>query len=112
VDVVSRRRSLAFAWAALAIGAFAWFVSQQWGSDISFSSCAANGPLQTGLIGVAALVATGAGAWMSWLVWSRRDPDEEGRDLAALTGILVSGLLAIAIVYQTVAAFIIPACFG
>ena len=109
---MSRRRTLVFAWAALAIGTLAWFVSQQWGSDISFSQCAANGPLQTGLLGLVALIATGAGAWMSWLVWRRRDPDEEGRDFAALTGILVSGLLAIAIVYQTMAAFIIPACFG
>jgi hypothetical protein len=112
VDAVSRRLTLAFAWAALALASFAWFVSQQWGSDISFSHCAANGALQTGLIGLAALLLTGAGAFMSYLVWRRRDPDEEGRDFAALTGILVSGLLAIAIVYQTVAAFIIPACFG
>jgi nitric oxide reductase large subunit len=109
---VSRRRSLGFAWAALALASFAWFGSQQWGSDLSFSGCGANGPLQTGLIGLAALLLTGAGAWMSWLVWRRRDPEEEGRDFAALTGILASGLLAIAIVYQTLAAFIIPACFG
>jgi nitric oxide reductase large subunit len=112
VDAVSRRLGLAFAWAALALASFAWFASQQLGSDLSFSGCGANGPVQTGLIGLAALLLTGAGAWMSWLVWRRRDPNEEGRDFAASTGILVSALLAIAIVYQTVAAFIIPGCFG
>ena len=109
---MSRRRSLAFAWAALALASFAWFASQQIGSDLSFSDCDSNGALLTGLVGLAALIVTAAGAWLSWLVWRRRAPEEEGRDFAALTGILVSALLAIAIVYQTVAAFIIPACFG
>jgi hypothetical protein len=109
---MSRRRSLAFAWAALALGAFAWFGSQQLGSDISFSKCAANGALTTGLIGLVALVMIVAGGLMSHRVWKRRDVEAEGRDFAALVGMLVSALLADAIVYQTLAAFIVPACFG
>jgi uncharacterized membrane protein YidH (DUF202 family) len=109
---VSRRRSLAFAWAALALAAFAWFASQQFGSDLSFSDCDSNGALETGLTGLLALLITAAGAWMSYLVWRRRDPEAEGRDFAALTGMLASALLAIAIVYQTLAAFIVPSCFG
>jgi hypothetical protein len=109
---VSRRRALAFAWAALALGAFAWFGSQQLGSDLSFSKCAANGPLATGLIGLVALAVIVAGGLMSHRAWSGREAEAEGRDFAALVGMLTSALLAVAIVYQTLAAFIVPACFG
>jgi hypothetical protein len=109
---VSRRRLLAFAWAALALGAFAWFGSQQLGSDLSFSDCHTNGAIETGLIGLVALLVTAAGAWMSHGVWRRRQAEAEGRDFAALVGVLAAALLAVAIVYQTLAAFIIPACFG
>jgi hypothetical protein len=112
VGVVSARRSHFFAWAALALGAFAWFGSQQLGSDMSFSQCAANGALETGLIGLVALLIVLAGGLLSHRIWKRRDAEAEGRDFAALTGMLVSLLLALAIVYQTVAAFIVPSCFA
>lgn len=109
---MSRARTLAFAWAALALGAFAWFVSQQVGSDLSFTDCRTNGPLQTGLIGLAALAVTLAGGLMSHRVWKRHERLHEGRDFAALVGMLVAALLAVAIVYQTAAGFIIPSCFA
>jgi hypothetical protein len=109
---VSERRTLAFAWAALALGAFAWFGSQQLGSDLSFADCAANGALETGLIGLVALAVTLLGALMSHRVWKRREAEAEGRDFAALVGMLAAALLAVAILYQTVAAFIIPSCFA
>ena len=109
---MSKARTLAYAWAALALAALAWFGSQQLGSDLSFADCAANGPLETGLIGLVALAVTLAGGLMSHKVWKRREAGAEGRDFAALIGMLVSGLLAIAIVYQTLAAFIIPDCFA
>jgi hypothetical protein len=109
---VSERRTLAYAWAALALGAFAWFGSQQLGSDLSFSNCAANGALETGLIGLLALAVTLAGALLSHTAWKRRGAETEGRGFAALVGMLAAALLAVAIVYQTLAAFIIPSCFG
>ena len=109
---MSRARSHANAWAALALGAFAWFASQQLGSDLSFSDCRNNGALETGIIGLAALAVTLAGGLISHKAWKRREPEAEGRDFAALVGMLVAGLLAVAIVYQTVAAFIIPSCFA
>jgi hypothetical protein len=109
---VSRRRSLAFAWAAMALGAVAWFGSQQLGSDLSFSNCAANGAVATGLIGLVALAVALAGGLMSHRVWKGRESEAEGRDFIALVGMLVAALLALAIVYQTVAAFIVPSCFS
>ncbi|MFL6844040.1 MAG: hypothetical protein ACJ8ER_04075 [Allosphingosinicella sp.] len=109
---MSARRSHLLAWAALALGAFAWFGSQQLGSDLSFSQCTDNGALQTGLIGLVALLIVLAGGLLSHRIWRRRDSEAEGRDFAALTGMLVSVLLALAIVYQTLAAFIVPSCFA
>jgi hypothetical protein len=109
---VSRPRTLAYAWAALALGAFAWFGSQQLGSDLSFSNCAANGALETGLISLVSLAVALAGGLMSHRVWKRRESDAEGRDFAALVGMLTAALLAVAILYQTAAAFIVPACFA
>lgn len=109
---MSQGRGLAYAWAALALGAFAWFGSQQLGSDLSFSNCAANGALETGLIGLAALAVTLVGFLLSHKVWKRREAEAEGRDFAALIGILTAALLALAIVYQTLAAFIVPSCFS
>ena len=101
-----------FAWAALALGALAWFGSQQLGSGLSFSDCYANGALETGLIGLVALALAFVGGWMSHDTWKRRDRDAEGRDFAALVGMLTAALLAVAILWQTLAAFIIPSCFG
>jgi hypothetical protein len=112
VDGVSEARTLLYAWAALALAALAWFGSQQLGSDLSFANCAANGALETGLIGLAALAVTLAGGLMSHKVWKRREAEAEGRDFAALVGMLTAALLALAIVYQTLAAFIVPSCFG
>ncbi|MEA3054505.1 MAG: hypothetical protein QOG72_3408 [Sphingomonadales bacterium] len=109
---MTQRRALAYAWSALALGAFAWFAAQQLGSDLSFSDCDSNGALETGLVGLVALLVTGAGAWLSHRAWTLRNPEAEGRDFIAFVGMLTAGLLAIAIVYQTVAAFIIPSCFG
>jgi hypothetical protein len=96
----------------MALGAFAWFGSQQLGSDLSFAKCTANGPLQTGLIGLVALAIALGGGLLSHGVWKRREAEAEGRDFIALVGMLVAGLLALAIIYQTLAAFIVPACFA
>lgn len=103
-------RLLATAWAALALGGSAWFLAHQFGSNLSFADCDANGGLQTGLTGFLALLLTAAGALLSWRVWKGGAP--EGHAFIALAGVLVAGLLAIAIVWQTVAAFIVPSCYG
>jgi uncharacterized membrane protein len=113
VGVVTRdRKELAFAWAALAAGVTAWFGSQQVGSDLSFAHCHASGAVPVLIVGLLALALTGAGAFLSYRVWDRGAAEEAGKPFTALIGMLTAGLLAIAIVYQTVAAFIIPSCFG
>jgi hypothetical protein len=113
VGVVTReQKDIAFAWAALAAGATAWFVSQQAGSDLTMKHCHASGPLTVAVIGLLALALAGIGAFYSHRVWDRVAAEEAGTPFVALVGMLTAGLLAIAIVYQTIAALIIPSCFG
>lgn len=106
------QKEIGFAWAALFAGATAWFVSQQAGSDLTFSQCHKSGPLPVLIIGLLALMLAGVGGLCSHRVWDRNAAEEAGKPFTALVGMLVAGLLAIAIIYQTVAAFIIPSCFG
>jgi hypothetical protein len=113
VGVVTRdAKETLFAWAALATGAIAWFVSQQAGSDLSFAHCHASGALPVVVLGLLALALAGAGGLCSHRVWDRGASEEEGKPFVALIGMLTAGLLAIAIIYQSVAAFIIPRCFA
>ena len=106
------QKEIGFAWAALFAGATAWFVSQQAGSDLTFSACHKSGPVPVLIIGLLALALAGVGALFSHRVWDRSIVETEGKSFTALVGMLVAALLAIAIVYQTAAAFIIPSCFG
>jgi hypothetical protein len=110
--VTGEQKEIGFAWAALFAGAIAWFVSQQAGSDLTFAHCHKSGVLPVLIIGLLALALAGAGGFFSHRVWDRRAAEEAGKPFTALLGMLVAGLLAIAIVYQTAAAFIIPSCFG
>jgi hypothetical protein len=113
VGVVTReQKDIACAWAALAAGVTAWFVSQQAGSDLTIARCHASGPLTVIVIDLLALALAGVGALYSHRVWNRAAAEEAGTPFIALVGMLTAGLLAIAILYQTAAALIIPSCFG
>ena len=106
------QKEVGFAWAALAAGATAWFVSQQAGSDLTFAACHKSGLVPVLIIGLLALALAGVGALYSRRVYDRQAAEEAGTPFTALMGMLVAALLSIAIIYQTVAAFIIPSCFG
>lgn len=106
------QKEIGFSWAALAAGATAWFVSQQAGSDFSIRHCHASGAMPVIVIGLLALALAGVGALCSYRVWDRERSGEAGTPFAALIGMLVAALLAIAIVYQSVASLIIPSCYG
>lgn len=105
------RRRIALAWAALFIGAAAWFGSQQYGSNLAFAGCPSFSPLASLLLGLLALMLTGVGCFLSFGVW-RGGSVEEPRPFIALIGILASALLSIAILLQTAAGLIIPRCFA
>jgi hypothetical protein len=106
----ARAERLFLPWAALSGAALGWFGSQQIGSNLSFDKCASSGALAVLLIGVAGLALAGMGAWLSWGVWG--SAEEESRRFTAGVGMLAGVLLGIAILFQTLAGFIIPACFA
>jgi hypothetical protein len=107
-----RKWALFLPWAALALAGAAWAFEHQLGSNLSFSDCDANGPVTTGLIGLAALIVALVGAWLSWGVWRGRKESDTGHDFVALVSSLSALLLSIAIILQTAAAFILPDCFA
>ena len=107
----SDAKQIALSWAALFIGATAWFGSQQYGSNLAFAGCPSYSPLAALLIGLLALALAGLGGFLSLGVW-RGGSVEEPRPFIALIGMLTSALLAVAILLQTVAGFIIPRCFA
>jgi hypothetical protein len=102
---------LSLPWAALTGAATAWFVSQQIGSNLSQGDCSAAGALVVGLVGLVALALALAGGLLSHRVWRTRN---EGvtRKFIAQVGMMTAALLGLAIILQTLAAFIIPSCFG
>ena len=104
-------RQLAFAWAALAVGALAWFTGHQLGSNLTFARCDLSGGLSVGLIGLAALLLIALGFFLSHRVW-RSGEAAEGRSFAAMIGMLIAGFFGFAILLQTAAGFILPACYG
>jgi FtsH-binding integral membrane protein len=115
VGVVSGRGkawSLLLPWAGLMLAGIGWALEHQTGSNLSFSDCDANGPLATGLLGLAALILAVAGGLLSWRVWREKRSLEQGRSVVAMLSILVAILLIVAILLQTAAAFILPDCFA
>jgi hypothetical protein len=113
VGVVTReQKEIAFAWSALGAGAVAWFVSQQAGSDLTIAHCHASGALPVIVIGLIALALAGVGGLFSHRVRNRERAEEAGTPFVASVGMLVAVLLAIAILYQSAAALIIPSCYA
>jgi hypothetical protein len=104
-------RDTLLAWTALAAGAFAWFGSQQLGSNWVIAGCSPGDGLFAFVISLVALALIVGGGFLSLRVWRGGD-DEAPRSFVALVGILTSGLLAVAVILQGVAGLIIPSCFG
>ena len=108
-----RRDALPFA--GLVAGLVGWALSNQIASNLIQENCRLGGPLLvggTGLLG--ALLALGGG-WLSYRVWRGSSAGEDSvgpgtrRFIAAVSG-LAALMFFGAIVLQTLAGFIIPAC--
>ena len=105
------------AWAGFFAGAVAWATDQQGSGDLLYWDCRLGGPVASGLAGIAALVLTGLGALISWRVWRASDvadPSKGGqrdaRRFIALFSLMSAGLFTVAILFTTLAGFLVPEC--
>jgi hypothetical protein len=109
------RRHRLLPWAGFVLGGAAWALSHQFGSDLVQDDCRWGQPLVIGLIGLTALLVALGGAWTSLALWRGSQADqsipEEGtvRFIAFVSGFSAL-LFSLAIIAQTLSAFIIPAC--
>lgn len=104
-------RDTLLAWSALAAGSFAWFGSQQLGSNAVFAGCSPGDGLLDVLVSLLALLLVGLGGFLSLRVWRGGD-SEASHPFVGMLGIAASALLSIAIILQGLAGLIIPSCFG
>ncbi|MDB5697496.1 MAG: hypothetical protein JWN69_300 [Alphaproteobacteria bacterium] len=109
-----RRRRL-LPWAGFVLGGLAWAVSHQWGSDLVQDDCRWGRPWVIGLIGLGALLVALGSAGISLTAWRSSSADQSAPEEGAIRFIaVVSGLsallFALAIIAQTLSAFIIPLC--
>jgi hypothetical protein len=115
VVVVSRTRKageLLLPWSALIGGALGWGLSHQIGSNTVFDRCDPVALWLVLVVGLLGLVLTGAGALLSLRVRRRGEAESDTRRFLALLTTLLAGLLAMAIVLQTLSALIVASCFG
>ena len=102
-------------WAGLIAGAIGWALPDQLASNLIQDNCRLGGPLLVGGTGLAGALLAIAGGWLAFLVWraSNEEQDVPGhgarRFIAGGRALAAGGGLG-AILLQTIAGFIIPAC--
>jgi hypothetical protein len=98
-------------WTGLFVGAFAWFLHHQAGSDgVNFDCRAAGSAYVVGLGLVCALMAL-AGGWVSWST-KPAEPIEaqQTRRFARIVGLAGAAVFLMAIGIQTLAGALVPPC--
>jgi hypothetical protein len=96
-------------WIGVTVG---WGLTHQIGSNSVFDKCPATGPLPMALLGLVGLAVIAAGAFLSVKIWQRGEAESPARRFLGLVGLMLSGVFAAAVLWQTVSAFIIPQCYG
>ena len=102
-------------WAGWILGIVGWMMTHQTGSDLAQTDCTkAHLPLMLA-IGVAGASLALVGGLVSLRLWRRlagnmEQPYAGARRFIAATGGLAAGIFLLAIVFQTLASFIIPRC--
>lgn len=100
-------------WAGWIGGIAGWALSDQAGSELAQFDCVRAHPGVMIAIGLAGLAIVAAGCLAAWPHWRR---ETRGPDIGMVhrfiagTGLLAGAIFALAIVFQTVAALIIPQC--
>jgi hypothetical protein len=99
-------------WSGIIGAAAGWGLTHQIGSNSVFDKCPATSPVPMLLLGLLGLAAIAAGGLLSRRLWKRGAAETEARRFLSLIGMMMSGLFAVALVFQTVSALIIPQCYG
>lgn len=102
-------------WAGLVGGLLGWALPDQIASNLIQENCRLGGPLLVGGTGLLGALLALAGGWLSYRVWrtTASEPDAIGpgtRKFIAAVSALAALVFLGAIVLQTLAGFIIPAC--
>ncbi|MDB5444747.1 MAG: hypothetical protein JWQ97_64 [Phenylobacterium sp.] len=101
-------------WAGLFLGAAAWFAHHQGASDLIYWDCRLGGPLLTAGTGLVAGLVTAAGGLISWRTHTaiRRaaEAPAHNRSVAGMIGAGSAAVFLLAIVFQSLAGVIVPAC--
>jgi hypothetical protein len=102
------RRSRFLCWSAFILGGLGWAVSSQWGSMRVSDDCTAAQPWQMLLLGLAGLIAAGAGALLSWR--GLREAQRPTAVFVARISLAACAAFALAVAFHTLAGLLIPGC--
>jgi hypothetical protein len=104
-------RSALTPWAGLFLGAASWFLDQQAGAGANYWDCKLGGPLMLVSLAVVCGVVTIAGGLISWRARRIAGDDQAGtRRFSGVVGAASAGIFLLAIVFDTIASLIVPAC--
>lgn len=104
------RRERLFPWSGFVLGAVAWAVSHQWGSDRVTDACLMVHNWSTFLIGFIAFCVVLVGAGLSWR--ARQESVAPTARFVAAISLSADLVFGLAILFHTTSAVIIPRCFS
>lgn len=104
------RRERLLPWSGFVLGAAAWAVSQQWGSDRVNDACLMAHNWSTFLIGFVALGVVLIGAGLSWR--ARQESTAPAARFVAALSLAADVTFGLAILFHTISTLIIPRCFS
>jgi hypothetical protein len=98
-------------WAGLFLGALAWFLHHQAGSNGVYYDCREMGFVYVVGLGFACALIALAGAWISWTSdGAPPPPRHQNRGFARMVGLASAAIFMLAIAFQTLAGALVPAC--
>jgi len=106
-------RSAVAPWSGLIAAPVAWLIHHQGLGDAIYFDCTNGNPGSAIVLGAVSLLILAGAAWLSWQ--GRRSPDAvevepQARFFLSMISILLCALLGFAVLLQTLAGLIVPAC--
>jgi hypothetical protein len=104
------RRERVIPWIALALPPLAWMIFEYGLASSLRPACAAVGSWLGPLWGGGSLLACAVAAGLAWPMAGTTDRDPPTRPWLARMALVVAGIFALAIAFQTLATLIVPSC--